>query len=156
MNRITMTLLVILSAAVAYAASAPANFSGTWTFNPAQSKNVGMMAQGKIQTVITQSKLQLVVDDNSVFNGQKDTQHSVYDLTGKPVSNTSMMAGQATTRSHWEATHLVTEWESAGAIAGTLTKRTEKRYLSADGNTMFVESARAGKDVILMVFLKDK
>jgi len=151
-----MTLLVILSAAVAYAASAPANFSGTWTFNPAQSKNVGMMAQGKIQTVITQSKLQLVVDDNSVFNGQKDTQHSVYDLTGKPVSNTSMMAGQATTRSRWEATHLVTEWESAGAIAGTVTKRTEKRYLSADGNTMFVESARAGKDVILMVFLKDK
>jgi hypothetical protein len=156
MKKRIMTLLVLLTAVFAYAASAPVNFSGAWTFAPAQSKNVGMMAEGTIQTVITQSKLQLVVDDNSVFNGQRDTQHTVYDLTGKPTSNTSMMAGQATTRSHWDGAQLVTEWESAGAIAGTQTKRTEKRYLSADGNTMFVESARAGKDAILMVFLKGK
>lgn len=128
----------------------------TFRVTPAQSKNVGMMAQGTIQTVITQSTLQLVVDDNSVFNGQKDTQHTVYDLTGKPATNRSMMAGQAATRSHWEGAQLITEWESAGAIAGTVTKRTEKRYLSPDGNTMFVESARAGKDPILMVFLKAK
>jgi hypothetical protein len=156
MKKRIMTLLVFLTAVVAYSASAPTNFSGTWTFTPAQSKNVGMMAQGTIQTVITQSTLQLVVDDNSVFNGQKDTQHTVYDLSGKPATNTSMMAGQATTRSHWEGAKLATEWESAGAIAGTVTKRTEKRYLSADGNTMFVESARAGKDAILMVFLKGR
>jgi hypothetical protein len=154
MNKAVITLLVFLTAVVAQAASVPANFSGTWTFTAAQSKNVGMMAQGTIQTVIIQSKLQLVADDNSVFNGQKDTQHTVYDLTGKPIANTSMMAGKATTRSHWESAQLVTEWESAGAIAGTVTKRTEKRYLSADGNTMFVESARSGKDPILMVFLK--
>ena len=153
MKRIVMTLLVFLTAVVASAASAPANFSGTWTFTPEQSKNVGMMAQGSIQSVISQSDLQILVDDNSVFNGQKDTQHTVYDLTGKPAANTTMMAGPATTRSHWEGAKLVTEWESAGAIAGTVTKRTEKRYLSADGNTMFVESARAGKDAILMVFL---
>jgi hypothetical protein len=57
------------------------------------------------------------VDDTSVFNGQTDTQHTVYDLTGKPVTNTSMMAGQATTRSHWAAKRLITEWESPGAIA---------------------------------------
>jgi hypothetical protein len=152
-KRIT-TLLLFLAAVVAYAASTMANFSGNWTFAPAQSKNVGMMAQGTIQTAITQSKLQLVVNDNSVFNGEKDTQHTVYDLTGKPVTNTSIMAGQATTRSHWEGKQLVTEWESPGAIAGTVTRRTEKRYLSADGTTMFVESARAGKDAILMVFLK--
>lgn len=156
MKKRVMALLVFLTAVAAYAASAPANFSGNWTFTPAQSKNVGMMAQGTIQTVIAQTKLQLVMNDNSVFNGQKDTQRTVYDLTGKPVTNTSMMVGLATTRSHWEGTHLVTEWESAGAIAGTVTKRTETRYLSADGNTMFVESARAGKDAILMVFLKDK
>lgn len=151
-----VTLLALLGAIFAYAASMPANFSGTWKFTPAQSKNVGMMAQGTIQTVVTQSKLQLVVDDKSDFNGQKDMQHTVYDLTGKPATNTSMMAGQATTRSHWEGAQLVTEWESPGAIAGTVTKRTEKRYLSADGNTMFVESARAGKGTILMVFLKSK
>lgn len=156
MKKTIMTLLVYLTAVFAYAAPAPANFSGTWTFTPGQSKNVGMMAQGTIQSVITQSKIQLVVDDNSVFNGHKDTQHTVYDLTGKPATNTSMMAGQATTRSHWEGSKLITEWESAGAIAGTITKRTEKRYLSADGNTMFVESARASKDTILMVFSKGK
>jgi hypothetical protein len=156
MKKAVTTLLVFLTSFIAYAASAPANFSGTWTFTPAQSKNVGMMAQGRIQTVITQSKLQLVADDNSVFNGQKDTQHTVYDLTGKPTANTSMMAGKANTRSHWEGARLITEWESPAAIAGTVTKRTEKRYLSADGNTMFVESARSGKDPILMVFLKGK
>jgi hypothetical protein len=145
MKKGIMTLLIFLTTVAAYAASAPANFSGTWTFTPAQSKNVGMMAHGTIQTVVTQSKFQLVTDDNSVFNGQKDAQHTVYDLTGKPVTITSIMAGRATTRSHWDGACLVTEWESAGAVAGTLAKRTEKRYLSADGNMMFVESIRAGK-----------
>lgn len=156
MKRVLIALLVSLTSVVASAASAPADFSGHWTFVPSQSKNVGMMAQGTIQTVITQSKLQLVADDNSIFNGQKDTQHTVYDLSGKAATNTSMMAGQATTHSHWEGKQLVTEWESAGAIAGTVTKRTEKRYLSADGNTMFVESARAGKESVVMVFVKGK
>jgi hypothetical protein len=66
MKKRIMTLPVFLTAVVAYAASAPANFSGTWTFTLAQSKNVGMKAQGTIQTVITQSKLQLVVDDDSL------------------------------------------------------------------------------------------
>jgi hypothetical protein len=141
---------------VSSAASALANFSGDWTFAPAESKNVGMMAQGAIQSVITQSKLQLVVDDNSVFNGQKDTQHTVYDLSGKATTNMSSMVGQATTRSRWEDRQLITEWESPGAIAGTVTKRTEKRYLSADGNTMFVEFARAGKEAVVMVFVKGR
>ena len=156
MKKRIVTLLVLLAAVAAYAASAPANSSGTWNFAPAQSRNVGMMAKGTIQTVITQSKLQLVVEDNSDFSGQKDTQHTVYDLTGTSVTNASMMAGQATTRSHWDGAQLITDWESPGAIAGTMTKRTEKRYLSNDGDTMFVESTRAGKDTIVMVFLKGK
>jgi hypothetical protein len=139
---------------MAYAASAPANFSGNWAFDPAQSKNVGMMAQGKIHTTVSQTKLKIVVDDNSEFNGQKDTQHTIYDLTGKPVTNTSMMAGQATTRSHWKRTRLITEWESSGAIAGTTVKRTETRYLSHDGKTMYVESARSGKDPMVIVFTR--
>ena len=67
--------------------------------------------------IISQSKLHLVVDDNSVFSGQKDTRHTVYDFTGKPVTNTSIMAGKATARSYWEGAQLVTEWESAGEIA---------------------------------------
>jgi hypothetical protein len=141
---------------LAYAASAPANFSGNWAFDSAQSKNVGMMAQGKIHTTVVQTKFTIVVDDNSEFNGQKDMQHTVYDLTGKPVTNTSMMAGQATTRSHWDGTRLITDWESPGAIAGTMAKRTEMRYLSPDGKTMYVESARSGKDPMVIVFTRDK
>jgi hypothetical protein len=156
MLKTMLTFLILSAASVVHATAAPVDFSGSWTFTPAQSKNVGMMAQGKIQTVIAQTKVQIAVDDNSVFNGQKDTQHTVYDLTGKPAANISMMAGRVTTSSHWEGKQLITEWESAGSIAGTVTKRTEKRYLSADGGTMFVESSRSGKDPILMVFLKDK
>jgi hypothetical protein len=154
MKKLILAVVVVLNAFAAHAAMTPVDFAGKWTFDPAQSKNVGMMAEGTIVTVITQSKAELVMDDNSVFNGQKDTQHTIYDLTGKPVPNMSMMAGKATTRSHWEAAHLVTEWESAGAIAGTLTKRVETRYLSPDGKTMYVESVRPGHEPLVMVFTK--
>jgi hypothetical protein len=156
MKRTAITILVFLSALSVQAASAPPNFSGNWSFDPAQSRNIGMMAQAKIQTTVTQSNTRLMVDDKSSFNGQEDTQHTSYDLTGKPVTNTSMMAGQVTTRSHWQGTRMITEWESAGAIAGTTTKRVETRYLSADGLSMYVESARPGKDAMVMVFKKDK
>ena len=156
MKRAVSRLVLLLLAGWAYAASAPANFAGEWDFDAAQSKNVGMMAQGKIHTTVVQTAFKIVVDDNSEFNGQKDTQRTVYDPTGKPVTNTSMMAGQATTRSHWEGSRLITEWESAGAIAGTKIKRTETRYLSPDAKTMYVESARAGKDPMVIVFTKGK
>ncbi len=156
MKKTMVRVLLLLTALVVQAASAPANFAGNWTFDSAQSKNIGMMGQAKIQTTVTQSKTRLMVDDNSVFSGQADTQHTIYDLTGKPVINTSMMAGQATTRSHWDGARLITEWESAGAIAGTTTTRIETRYLSPDGKTMFVESARPGKDPMVMVFTKKK
>jgi hypothetical protein len=156
MKKSVAVFVLLFLAGFAFAASAPANFSGNWAFDPAQSKNVGMMAQGKIQTTVVQTKFTIVVDDNSEFNGQKAMQHTVYELTGKPVINTSMMAGQATTRSHWEGTRLITDWESPGAIAGTMVKRTEKRYLSPDGKTMYVESARSGKDPMVIVFTRDK
>ena len=155
--RKTVTGFVLLFlAGLAHAASAPANFSGTWAFEPALSKNVGMMAQGRIITTVVQTNFKIVVDDNSEFNGQRDVQHTVYDLTGKPITNSSMMAGQGTTRSHWEGVRLITDWESPGAIAGTMVKRTETRYLSPDGKTMYVESARAGKDPMVIVFTRVK
>ena len=154
MKKAISAFVPLLIAILAIAAPAPANFSGKWVFDPAQSKNVGMMAQGKVNTTMSQTNLKIVVDDRSDFNGQKDTQHTVYDLTGKPTTNTSMMAGQATTRTHWEGTRLISVWESPSAIAGTTVKRIETRYLSADGKTMFVESARPGKDPMIIVFTK--
>jgi hypothetical protein len=47
---------------------------------------------------------------------------------------------------------LVTSWESEGAVAGTKVVRTETRYLSDDGKTLFLESARAGKEPMVIVF----
>ncbi|MEO8727440.1 MAG: hypothetical protein ABI383_15105 [Acidobacteriaceae bacterium] len=154
MKRMFATLLVLAGSVAALVATAPPDFSGKWTFDPGQSKNVGMMAQGKITTVIHQSKSQFDIADSSVFGGQAMEQHTVYDLDGKAVSNTSMMAGQATTHSHWEKNRLVSEWESPGAIAGSTVKRIETRYLSPDGKTMYVESGRPGKQTIVMVFTK--
>ena len=156
MKRKLMGIVLLLLAGVAYAAAPLMDFSGNWVFDPAHSKNVGMMAQGKIETTVSQTKFKIVVDDTSDFNGQRDTQHTVYDLTGKPVKNVSMMAGEATTSSHWEGARLVTNWESPGAIAGTQIKRVETRYLSPDEKTMYVESARAGHESMIMVFTKGK
>jgi hypothetical protein len=154
MKKVLVSLIVFLTASVFSAAASPVSFAGKWVFDPAQSKNVGMMAGGTIQTSIKQSGSEVVVDDHSLFNGQADDQHTVYDLTGKPVENSSMMAAHATTRSHWEGSRLVTEWESPGAIAGTTTKRIETRYLSSDGKTMYLESARSGKDPMVIVFTR--
>lgn len=145
-----LSITTVLAAAV----TPSANFAGNWKFDPAQSKNVGMMAQASIDAVITQSKAEIVVDDVSSFNRQKDTQHTVYDLRGKPVANTSTRAGPATTRSHWEGTHLITEWQSSGAIAGTMNMRVETRYLSPDGKTMYVESTRPGQEAMVIVYTK--
>jgi hypothetical protein len=149
-----MSLLFLGSAVLASAAKAPVNMAGQWTFQPAQSKNVGMMASTSIETTVTQTPAELTVDDRSVFNGQKDTQHTVYNLDGEPVSNRPIMGGMATTRSHWEGARLITVWESPGSIAGTTVSRTETRYLSPDGRSMVVESSRSGQDPMVMVFTR--
>lgn len=151
-----LSMLVVSAAVVAGAAGPSPAFGGHWTFHPEQSRNIGMMAGMKISTIIVQSTSELTVDDNSDFNGQADTQHTVYDLTGKPVSNHPIMGGTATTHSHWDGPRLVTEWESPGSITGTIVKRTELRYLSADGKTMFVESSRSGQPSMVMVFTRDR
>lgn len=156
MVRKLIGFVVLVAASVAALGATPTHFDGQWNFDPQQSRNVGMMAGMKIHTVIVQSQTELTVDDFSDFNGQKDTQHTVYDLTGKPVPNTPIMGGTATTRSRWEDDRLVTDWESPGSIAGTTVKRTETRYLSADGNTMYVESSRSGQDPMVMVFTRDR
>jgi hypothetical protein len=148
-GKIAAFVLVVLFA------SAPAShpdFSGTWIFNPAKSKNIGMMANADYTSVITQTTKLLTVEDTTVFNGQKQTHETRYDLEGTAVSNESPMGDKGTTTSQWSGNKLVTKWETDGAVAGTKVVRTETRYLSDDGKTQFLESARAIKDPMVIVF----
>jgi hypothetical protein len=146
--------IALLFFAVAFAAAAanPPDFSGTWVFNAGKSKNIGMMASAEYTSTITQSGRVLTVSDATVFSGQKQTHETRYDLTGATVPNDSPMGDKSQTRSRWSGNKLVTSWESDGAVAGTKVVRTETRYLSDDGKTLFLESARAGKEPMVMVF----
>jgi YD repeat-containing protein len=146
--------IAFLFLAVAFAAVAanPPDFSGTWVFNAGKSKNIGMMASAEYTSTITQTAKVLSVTDTTVFNGQKQTHETRYDLSGATVSNDSPMGEKSETSSHWAGNKLVTTWESEGAVAGTRVVRTETRYLSDDGKTLFLESARAGKEPMVIVF----
>ena len=148
-RRVFLLLFVVASAAVA---ANPPDFSGTWVFNAGKSKNVGMMASAEYTSTITQTIKVLSVTDVTVFNGQKQTHETRYDLSGATVSNDSPMGEKGQTSSHWSGNKLVTIWESEGAVAGTRVVRTETRYLSDDGKTLFLESARAGKEPMVIVF----
>lgn len=149
---IRRTALVFLAvASVAVAANAP-EFSGTWVFNAGKSTNIGMMASAEYTSTIKQSAKMLTVTDVTVFSGQKQTHETRYDLTGATVPNDSPMGEKSQTSSKWAGNKLVTTWETEGAVAGTKVVRTETRYLSDDGKTLFLESARAGKEPMVIVF----
>ena len=144
--------LIFLAAAFTAVAANPPDFSGTWIFNAGKSKNVRMMASAEYTSTITQTTKALTVSDTTVFNGQKQIHETRYDLTGTAVTNDSPMGEKSQTSSKWSGNKLVTTWESEGAVAGTKVVRTETRYLSDDGKTLFLESARAGKEPMVIVF----
>lgn len=151
--RIAALLLAVLVVFVlGVSAANPRDFSGTWVFNAAKSTNVGMMASAQYTSTIKQTTKSLTVKDDTVFNGQKQSHETRYDLTGATVPNDSPMGDKAQTTSKWDGNKLVTSWETDGAIAGTKVVRTETRYLSDDGKTLFLESARAGKEPMVIVF----
>ena len=144
-------ILILAAASMVAAATAP-EFAGTWVFNPAKSKDVGMMAAAKVTSTITQTTKELLVQDTSIFDGEKSTHETRYDLTGATVANEAPMGDKAHTTSRWSGGKLITTWETDGAIAGTKVVRTETRYLSADGKTMYYESTRGDKDPMVIVF----
>ena len=146
-----MGLLFLMVAFTAVAANPP-DFSGTWVFNAGKSKNIGMMAGAEYTSTITQTAKVLTVSDATVFSGQQQTHETRYDLTGATVPNDSPMGDKSQTSSHWSGNKLLTSWESDGAVAGTKVVRTETRYLSDDGKTLFLESARSGKEPMVIVF----
>lgn len=149
MKRLILAAMLALASQTATAAT---DFSGRWNFDPGKSQNVGMMAQATVVSTIAQSGTRLTVDDHSVFGGRTLDDHTIYDLTGAPAQNVSKMSGTGTTQSTWDGNRLVTRWNNEGAIPGSTVVRVETRYLSADGQTMFVESSRTGKAVIVMAF----
>lgn len=158
-KEITMKALflafVCLSTLTAFAARRP-DFSGTWEFNTVKSKNIGMMAQAKLTATLQQTEDALEADTHSSFGGNERDLKTHYDLTGKAASNESPMAGPSQTVSKWDGTKLVTTWTSDNAVAGAKTVRTETRSLSADGNTMTVESVRGDNPPVVMVFDKKR
>lgn len=138
-------------ASVATAAAAP-NFSGTWVFNASKSQNIGMMARAQITSMIKQTRQTLTVVDDTAMGGQKQSHETDYDLSGKQVANKSPMGESSETTSKWSGGKLITTWTTEGAIAGTKVVRTEARYLSRDGRTMFLESRRGNNPPMVIVF----
>jgi hypothetical protein len=147
---------VCLVCVVASAGKRP-EFAGSWEFSTAKSKNIGMMMQVKMTQTIQQTDSSLDVLSHSTFQGSDQDMKTHYDLTGKAVANDSPMAGPSETTSKWDGEKLVTSWTSQSALAGgDRVVRTETRSLSADGNTMTLESVRQTNPPVVMVFDKKR
>ena len=106
--------------------------------------------------VVTQSAEKLVVDFTSKFMMKTTKRQVSYDLAGKPVPNEGAMGDKAQTVAKWADGKLVVTWTSEGAVAGSPTVKTETRWLSADGKEMSVETARANKPAMVLVYDKKK
>jgi len=143
------------AAAVVSNPAAPADFSGRWTFRPAKSANIGMMAGLEMHVTVEQSPALLAVHEDSIYQGQKSAREVRYDLGGQPVANRSPMGDPSETVSHWDGSRLVTTWTSQGAVAGTQVVRTETRSLSVDGRTMTLASVRGSAAPLIMVFERE-
>jgi len=147
-------LAIVCASAIATVAAATTtlNFSGTWAFNASKSKNIGMMSSAQITSTIRQTPKKLVVMDDTIMGGQRQSHETDYDLSGKRVANMSPMGESSQTTSKWSGSKLITTWTSEGAIAGTKVVRIETRYLSRDGRTMFLESRRGNNPPMVIVF----
>lgn len=151
-----LALICLMAVAAAFAAKRP-NFEGSWEFNAAKGKNIGMMMQVKMTQTIQQTDSSLEVLSHSTFQGSDQDMKTHYDLTGKSVANESPMAGPSETTSKWDGDKLVTSWTSQSAVAGgEKVVRIETRSLSADGTTMTIESVRGSNPPVVMVFDKKR
>ncbi len=141
--------LVLCGAVVA---ATPTDFSGTWIFSPGRSQNIGMMASLQYTSIATQTDKLLVTHDLTVFDGKEQSRDTRYDLSGAEVPNESSRGEPSRTVTHWEGSQLVTQWTSAGAIAGTTVVRMETRSLASDRKTMSVQFTRTGNPPLVLVF----
>ena len=125
------------------------DFSGTWEFSSAKSKNVGMMADMKLTAVVKQTPNELVI--TNLHDGRQSSE-TRFNLMGEADKNVGPMGDKAETTSKWEGSKLVTTWTSPGAVAGTQTVRIETRSLSADGRLLTIESVRGKNPPMVMVY----
>jgi hypothetical protein len=128
------------------------NFSGKWVLNVTKSQNIGMMSEMKLVASVKQTSDTLLITNTSVFNGQQQIGETRLDLNGKPVKNKNPMEAEADTVTIWDGDKLVTTWTSPGSVAGSTSVRTETRSLSTDGKVMTVESSRAKRPSMVMVY----
>lgn len=146
-------LLLALSASLSHGDST--DFSGTWVLNTDKGQNLGMVAAIQETLVISQTEDAMVLDFTDIFQGNTTTRQVNYDLSGAAVTNYAAMGERSETESAWADGKLVTTWTSEGAIAGTTVVRTETRWLSDDGNTMSVETARGDNPSMIMVYERE-
>lgn len=147
-----MTRLSVLALVGAVSAWAQPDFSGKWELNTAKSQNIGMMAEMKLVSSVKQTNTELVISNASVFNGKEQSSETRFDLNGKTVPNKNPMEATADTVTKWDGDKLVTTWTSPGSVAGTMSVRTETRFLSPDGKSMTVESSRGKRPSMVMVY----
>jgi hypothetical protein len=148
--------LVCLATVAAFAAQRP-DFTGSWEFNTAKSKNIGMMMQTRMTRTIQQTDAVLDETTHTTFQGNDQEMKTHYDLSGKPANNDFPMTGPSETVSKWDGDKLVTTWTSESAVAGgSKVVRIETLSLSPDGNTMTVESVRGSNPPVVMVFDKKR
>ena len=130
------------------------NFAGTWTFDPGRSKNIGVMAQMEMTTVIEQTTTELIQKVEATMMGQNVKQELHFDLSGKPMTNDTPMSEKSQTVTKWDGGKLVTTWTTPGAVAGSSSVSVETRYLTEDGKVMIVESSRSSKPPVVMAYVK--
>jgi hypothetical protein len=150
----SLAISLVVCAATLVQAESPTNFAGTWVLNAGRSQNLGMMSTLQTTLTIAQTATEIVIKDQSSFQGQQSTRELHYDLTGKPTTNEGPMGDRNDTVVKWLGAKLVATWTAEGAVAGTKVVRTETRSLSPDGKTMTVESVRGSNAPLVMVFDK--
>lgn len=156
LNRTIVTAVAGLLLSLSALAAGTTDFSGTWELNTDKGQNLGMVKAVDETDVVTQSAEKLVIDFTSKFMMKTTKRQVTYDLTGKPVPNEGAMGDKAQTVAKWVDGKLVVTWSSEGAVAGSTNVKTETRWLSADGKEMSVETVRANKPAMVLVYDKKK
>jgi hypothetical protein len=151
--RVFVIMNVVAATAGLHGQATP-NFAGKWALNTSKSRNLGMMAALEDTLTISQTSTELVIKDDSSFQGQQNSRELHYNLTGKTTTNEGPMGDRNETVARWIDGKLVVTWTRDGAVAGTKSVMTETRSLSNDGKTMTVESARGSTPPLVMVFDK--